>query len=97
MKRRASVAESPQERSSYAGAGVSPALKEHTAAFAAALRARGVALETIVSALQETSYVPKKRTLQEHMAAIKRGDALLSAEKNSGLGRLSRRSSGRLF
>jgi hypothetical protein len=36
-----------------AGAGVSTDVKEHTAAFAVALQARGVPLETLISALKE--------------------------------------------
>jgi hypothetical protein len=84
MKKRGRGLEAVPGRGQYAGAGVSADVKEHTAAFAVALQARGVPLETFVSALKETSYAPKKRTLQEHMAAIKGGEAPLSAEKKTG-------------
>ena len=84
MKKRGRSTEASPARGHYASAGVSVDVKEHTAALAEALQARGVALETLVSALKETSYAPKKRTLQEHMAAVKGGEAPLSAEKESG-------------
>ncbi len=65
----------------YAGRGVSPEVKEHTASFAVALQARGVPLETIVKSLSDTAYAPARRTLLLHMAAIKGGMAPLSSEK----------------
>ena len=84
MKKRGRSAEASPARGRYATAGVPVEVKEHTAAFAVALQARGVPLETLVSALKEASYAPKKRTLLRHMAAVKGGEAPLSAEKNSG-------------
>jgi hypothetical protein len=84
MKKRGRSAEATSARSHYAGAGVSTDVKEHTAAFAVALQARGVPLETLISALKETSYAPKEKTLLRHMAAVKEGEAPLSADKKSG-------------
>ena len=37
-----------------------------------------------MKALADTAYTPKRRTLMRHMAAIKDGNAPLSAEKGSG-------------
>jgi len=68
----------------YAGAGVSPAIKEHTAALAVALQALGVPVSTVVQALRQTDYAPKERTLCRHMAAVKAGRSPLSAEKATG-------------
>ena len=84
MKRGAAHALSRPEASPYAGAGVSADVKEHTARLAVALQAQGVAVETIMKALADTAYTPKRRTLMRHMAAIKDGNAPLSAEKGSG-------------
>jgi hypothetical protein len=43
-----------------------------------------VALATVLDALSETSYAPKKRTLQEHMAALRADEAPSSTEKATG-------------
>jgi hypothetical protein len=59
-------------------------VKEHTERLAVALQIQGVAVETIMKALADTAYVPKRRTLMRQMAAIKDGNAALSAEKGSG-------------
>jgi hypothetical protein len=83
-EKRGRSTEATPARSHYAGAGVSTDVKEHTAAFAVTLQARGVPLETLISALKETSYAPKERTLLRHMAAVKEGEAPLSADKKSG-------------
>jgi hypothetical protein len=63
---------------------VSTQMSGHTAELAIALQARGVALATVLDALSETSYAPKKRTLQEHMAALRADEAPLSTEKATG-------------
>ena len=51
-------AEASPARGRYASAGVSTEVKEHTAAFAVALQARGVSLETLVSALKVYQQLP---------------------------------------
>ena len=84
MKKRGRGSEAVPDRGEYASTGVPAEVKQHTAAFAVALQARGVSLETLVSALKDTSYAPKERTLLRHMAAIKEGEAPFSAEKKSG-------------
>jgi hypothetical protein len=84
MKRGAPGSSPPARASSYAGSRVSADVKEHTARLAVALQAQGVAVETIMKALADTAYTPKRRTLMRHMAAIKDGNAPLSAEKGSG-------------
>ncbi len=84
MKRGAAHSPPLVRASKYAGLGVSADVKEHTARLAVALQAHGVAVETIVKPLSDTEYAPARRTLMEHMAAIKDGNAPLSAEKGSG-------------
>ncbi len=74
----------PSRATTYAGTGVTPAIKEHTAKLAVALQAAGVPMATIVQALRNTDYAPEERTLFRHMAAIKAGQTPLSAEKASG-------------
>ena len=68
----------------YAGTGVSPEVKEHTAVLAVALQDLGVPVRTVVRALEMTAYSPAERTLQLHMASIKGGHTPLSAEKATG-------------
>ena len=68
----------------YAGGGVLADVKDHTARLAVALQARGVPLETIVKSLSTTSYAPARRTLLQHMAAVKADTAPLSADKGAG-------------
>ena len=84
MKRGAPPDSLPARAREYAGSGVPAAVKEHTAHFAVALQGQGVPVETILKALADTSYAPKRRTLMEHMAAIKGDNAPLSTEKGSG-------------
>ena len=84
MKRGADRAASPSVAATYAGSGVLPEVKEHTARVAVALQARGVPLQVILESLSDTNYTPKKRTLLRHMAAIKGDTAPLSAEKGGG-------------
>ena len=84
MKRGAPDGSPPGREKTYAGAGVSPEVKDHTARLAVALQARGVSMSVILSALSDTDYAPAPRTLREHMAAIKGSEAPLSAEKGSG-------------
>ena len=60
--------------SKYAGTGVHPDVKAHTAEFAMALRDRGVAMSTIMDALKDTSYAPGASTLWRHIAAISGGE-----------------------
>jgi hypothetical protein len=81
MKRGADRAASPSVAATYAGSGVLPEVKEHTARVAVALQARGVPLQVILESLSDTN---KKRTLLRHMAAIKGDAAPLSAEKGGG-------------
>jgi hypothetical protein len=71
MKRGAPDSPAPARANSYAGSGVSADVKEHTARLAVALQTQGVAVETIMKALADTAYAPKRRTLMRHMAAIK--------------------------
>ncbi len=79
---RGAAPDSPPARArEYAGPGVPAAVKEHTAHFAVALQGQGVPVETILKALADTYYAPKRRTLMEHMAAIKGDNAPLSTEK----------------
>jgi len=68
----------------YAGAGVSDEIKEQAARTAVGLQARGWSVSEIVVFLAETSYGPKQRTLERHIAALKRGDTPLSSEKGAG-------------
>lgn len=71
-------------RGPYAGAGISPEMKEYVATLVAALLDEGVALDTIIEALEKTKYAPKKRTLQLHVKRIREGEEPLSAQKRSG-------------
>ncbi len=73
------------------------AVKKHTAHFAVALQGQGVPVETILKALADTYYAPKRRTLMEHMAAIKGDNAPLSTEKGSGRPPALTNEQGRLF
>ncbi len=84
MKRGAAHALPRPKASTYAGAGVSPEVKDHTARLAVALQALEVPVETVLKALSKTDYAPSRRTLMEHMAAIKDGDRPLSDKKGSG-------------
>ena len=72
----------PRREKTYAGAGVSPEVKDHTARFAVELQAHGVSMSIILSSLQGTEY--RCGTLREHMAAVKRNEAPLSGEKEAG-------------
>lgn len=56
MKRKAPLAPPPARATKYAGSGMSPEVKEHTARLAVALQAMEVPVETIVKALSETDY-----------------------------------------
>jgi hypothetical protein len=60
MKRGAPHSPAPARANSYAGSGVSADVKEHTARLAVALQAQGVAVETIMKALADTAYAPKR-------------------------------------
>ena len=84
MKRGAPDDSPPRREKTYAGAGVSPEVKDHTARFAVELQAHGVSMSIILSSLQGTEYAPAARTLREHMAAVKRNEAPLSGEKEAG-------------
>ncbi len=97
MKRGAAPDSPPARAREYAGSGVPAAVKEHTAHFVVALQGQGVPVETILKALADTYYAPKRRTLMEHMAAIKGDNAPLSTEKVVDDRRHSRTSSGDCF
>jgi hypothetical protein len=84
MKRERSCSPETRRPKEYAGAGVHPDVKTHTAQLAVALQGRGVAVATVLDALSETLYAPKERTLLRHMAQIKGGEAPLSTEKVTG-------------
>ncbi len=84
MKRGRSSSPETRRPKEYAGAGIHPDVKTHTAELAVALQGRGVALATVLDALSETSYAPKERTLMRHMAQIKGGEVPLSTEKATG-------------
>ena len=84
MEKSGSSAETSPKRGRYAGGGTSPDVKVFAAELAMALVAQGVSISTVHTALKETSYSPAPRTLRLHMAALKKDEAPLSAEKATG-------------
>lgn len=71
-------------RGPYASKGVSEDVKTHTAEFVKALLEGGVEKKTIITALKKTCYSPSRRTLDQHLASLERGESLFSPEKNQG-------------
>jgi transposase len=65
-------------------AGQSEDVKIFRAQLCVALKARGVPISTFLSAVGETDFKVAQRTLYDHVAAIERGEAPVSAENKSG-------------
>ena len=74
--------ETPSKK--YASAGTPAVVKEYRAELALALEGLGVPLKTFLEANNKTSHAVSKSTLYEHVAALRKGDTPLSAEKKTG-------------
>jgi hypothetical protein len=69
---------------SYATAGTPPDLKEYRAELALQLKRCGVSVDTFLEANNNTSFPVGRTTLFNHVKALERGEAPLSAEKGGG-------------
>ncbi len=73
-----------RERASYAAGGTPAEVKDYRAQLAAALKRRGVPVQTFLEANNETDYSLSLSTLYSHIAAAEAGHSPLSAESGAG-------------